>query len=335
MASLKKMSSLTFLIEINMNNHFDVIVIGAGAAGLTAGIYLSRAKIKTLILNEGAVGGQMVLTHEIANYPGVENINGYGLARIMKSQAVKFGCIIKSNIKVSSMELNDEIKKVIVNDEEIYTSNAVIISTGGKSRTIGAIGEDEFKGKGISYCATCDGDFFQDKEIIVVGGGNSALEEAVSLTKYASRVTVVHQFDHFQALEHYVDEAKKNDKISFIMESKIIEFTGDEKLESVKIQNQATGVISTMKIDGVFIFIGYVPNTESLNGIVELNQWNEIVVDKDMKTNLPGVFAAGDSIQKRYRQVTTAVADGTIAALSASEYINNLKKEVAEKELVH
>jgi thioredoxin reductase (NADPH) len=318
-----------------MDNHFDVIVIGAGAAGLTAGIYLSRAKIKTLILNEGAVGGQMVLTHEIANYPGVENISGYGLARIMKSQALKFGCMIKSNIKVSSMELNDEIKKVIINDEEIYTSNAVIISTGGKSRTIGAIGEDEFKGKGISYCATCDGDFFQDKEIIVVGGGNSALEEAVSLTKYASKVTVVHQFDHFQALEHYVDEAKKNEKINFIMESKIVEFIGDEKLESVKIQHQSTGEISSMKIDGVFIFIGYVPNTESLHGIVDLNQWNEIVVDKDLKTNLHGVFAAGDSVNKKYRQVTTAVADGTIAALGAAEYINNLKKEVALHDFVH
>jgi thioredoxin reductase (NADPH) len=318
-----------------MDNHFDVIVIGAGAAGLTAGIYLSRAKVKTLILNEGAVGGQMVLTHEIANYPGVENISGYELARTMKLQAQKFGCTIKSNTKITSLNLADELKKVIVNGKYVYTSDAVIIATGGRSRMIGALGEDKFKGKGISYCATCDGDFFQDKEIIVVGGGNSALEEAVSLTKYASRLTIVHQFDHFQAFEHYVDEAKKNEKISFIMESKIIEFIGDEKLESVKIQNQVTREITEMKIDGVFIFIGYVPNTESLEGIIELNQWKEIVVDKDMKTNIPGVFAAGDSIQKRYRQVTTAVADGTIAALSAAEYVNNLKKELSEHELVH
>jgi len=317
-----------------MENHFDAIIIGAGAAGLTAGIYLSRAKVNTLILNEGAVGGQMVLTHEIANYPGVENVSGYTLARTMKTQAQKFGCKIKSNIKITSLELNDEIKKVVLNEKDVYTSNAVIIATGGKSRMIGAIGEEEFKGKGISYCATCDGDFFQDKEIIVVGGGNSALEEAVSLTKYASKITVVHQFDHFQALEHYVEEAKKNEKISFIMESKIVEFIGNEKLEEVKIQNQRTGEISRMKIDGAFVFIGYVPNTETFQGIIDLNQWNEIVVDKDMRTNLPGVFAAGDSIQKRYRQVTTAVADGTIAALTAAEYINNLKKEIAEQELV-
>ncbi len=309
-----------------MDNHFDAIIIGAGAAGLTAGIYLSRAKVKTLILNEGAVGGQMVLTHEIANYPGVENISGYELARTMKSQAQKFGCIIKSNVKITSLELNDDVKKITVNDKDVYTANAIIISTGGKSRMIGAISENEFKGKGISYCATCDGDFFQDKEIIVVGGGNSALEEAVSLTKYASKVMIIHQFDHFQALEHYVDEAKKNEKINFIMESKIIEFVGDEKLESVKVQHQSTSEITEMKIDGVFIFIGYVPNTESLEGLIELNKWKEIVVDKDMKTNVMGVFAAGDSIQKKYRQVTTAVADGTIAALSAADFINSLKK---------
>lgn len=318
-----------------MNNHFDVIVIGAGAAGLTAGIYLSRAKMRTLILNEGVVGGQMVLTHEIANYPGVENISGYELARIMKTQAQKFGCTIKSNLKITALNLDNELKKVTVNNKDVYTSNAVIISTGGKSRMIGAIGEDKFKGKGISYCATCDGDFFQDKEIIVVGGGNSALEEAVSLTKYASKVTIVHQFDHFQALEHYIDEAKKNEKINFIMESKIIEFIGDEKLEYVVLQDQTTNEISRMKIDGVFIFIGYVPNTESLEGLIEINQWKEIVVDKDLKTNLQGVYAAGDSIQKKYRQVTTAVADGTIAALSAIEYVSNLKKEINEQELVH
>jgi thioredoxin reductase (NADPH) len=309
-----------------MDKHFDVIVIGGGAAGLTAGIYLSRAKLNTLILNEGAIGGQMVLTHEIANYPGIENISGYELARKMKSQAQKFGCSIKSNIKITSLELKEEIKRIIVNDNDVFTSDAVIIATGGKSRMIGAIGENDFKGKGISYCATCDGDFFQDKEIIVVGGGNSALEEAVSLTRYASKVTIVHQFDHFQAFEYYVNEAKKNSKIDFIMESKIIEFIGNEKLSSVRIQNQRTEEISEMKIDGAFIFIGYVPNTETLEGIIELNESKEIIVDKNLMTNLPGVYAAGDSIQKRYRQVTTAVGDGTIAALGAAEYINNLRK---------
>jgi len=312
---------------MEMENHFDVIVIGGGPAGLTAGIYLSRAKLNTLILNEGTAGGQLILTHEVANYPGFESISGYELARNMKSQAQKFGCKIKSNIKITSLDFKDDIKRVTVNDKEVFTSNAVIMALGGRSRTVGAPGEDHFKGKGISYCATCDGDFFQDKEIIVVGGGNSALEEAVSLTKYASKVTVVHQFDHFQAFEHYVNEAKNNSKISFMMESKITEFIGTEKLSSVKIQNQRTDEISEMPIDGVFIFIGYVPNTENLEGIVNLNKWKEIIVDSDLMTNVSGVYAAGDCVPKKYRQITTAVADGTVAALSAAEFINNLKKQ--------
>lgn len=310
-----------------MHNHFDSIIIGAGAAGLTAGIYLSRAKVSTLILNEGTVGGQLVLTHEVANYPGVEHISGYELARTMKQQSMSFGCKIRSNLKVTSLQLEGEIKTVQINNKETFTAHSVIIATGGKSRMIGAPGEAEFKGKGISYCATCDGDFFQDKEIIVVGGGNAALEEAVSLTKYASKVTIMHQFDHFQAFEQYIDEAKKNEKINFIMETKITQFMGDEKLQRVTLEHIPSGDISEMKIDGVFIFIGYVPNTESLEGIIALNPNKEIIVNSNMETNIPGVFAAGDSIVKRFRQVTTAVADGTIAALVSADYINNIKKQ--------
>jgi thioredoxin reductase (NADPH) len=312
------------------NYNFDVIVIGGGAAGLTAGIYLSRAKMKTLILNEGTIGGQMILTHEIANYPGVENVSGYQLANTMKKQAKSFGAELRGNIRITAMEIEGEIKTVEVNDKDVYTANAVILATGGKSRTLGVSGEDNFKGRGISYCATCDGDFFQDKKVIVVGGGNSALEEAVSLTKYASSLTIVHQFDHFQAFEHAIKEASENPKIDFIMESKIVEFIGDEKLSKVKIENLSTKEITEMDVDGVFIFIGYVPNTEKFAGKVELNQYGEIVTNNLMNTNVEGVFAAGDTIQKRYRQVTTAVADGTVAALSAAEYVNNLKKELAQ-----
>jgi len=176
-------------------------VIGAGPAGLTAGIYLSRARVKTLILSEGTVGGQMILTHEIANYPGVESTSGYQLSIIMRNQAKKFGCDIKSNIQVKSLLLEGDHKEVVLSDGSRYSADAIILSPGGRSRTLGVQGEDKLKGKGISYCATCDGDFFTNKEIIVVGGGNSALEEAVSLTKYASKVTLVHQFDHFQAFE--------------------------------------------------------------------------------------------------------------------------------------
>jgi thioredoxin reductase (NADPH) len=305
--------------------HYDTIVIGGGPAGLTAGMYLARARVRTLIINEGAAGGQMVLTHEIANYPGVENISGYQLANIMRKQAKTFGCDIKSNISITQFNLQGELKSIHTEDGKTYTANAIILAPGGRSRTLNVPGEAQFKGRGISYCATCDGDFFTGKEIVVVGGGNSALEEAVSLTKYATKVTIIHQFDHFQAFEHAIAEAKSNPKINFLLESAITTFHGSEKLEAIDIKNLKNGEITRFATDGVFIFIGYVPNTEFLNHAVETNQWGEITVTGDMATNIPGVFAAGDSIAKRYRQLTTAVSDGTIAALAASDYLHHLK----------
>ncbi len=320
---------------MNTNNHFDAIVIGGGPAGMTAGIYLSRARLKTLIISDGVLGGQMVLTHEIANYPGVESISGYQLSNIMKKQAKSFGCVIKSNSRVTDLQIEGEIKSVTLSDGTTYTSNAIILTPGGRSRTLNVPGEAAFKGQGISYCATCDGDFFTGKEIVVVGGGNSALEEAVSLTKYATKVTIVHQFDHFQAFEYAVEEAKANPKIHFIMESTITGFHGNEKMERVDIKNIKTGEVQNFATDGVFIFIGYVPNTEFLKGKVDMNQWNEILVNSDMATSIPGVYAAGDSIVKRYRQVTTAVGDGTIAALAASGYIHQLKSRHLHETLAH
>jgi thioredoxin reductase (NADPH) len=310
---------------MNANNHFDAMVLGAGPAGLTAGIYLSRARLKTLIVDEGTVGGQMVLTHEIANYPGVENISGYQLANIMKKQAKSFGCEIKGNTSVINIDISGELKTLTLSDGSLFTSDVLILTPGGRSRTLGVQGESRFKGKGISYCATCDGDFFTNKEIVVVGGGNSALEEAVSLTKYASKVTIVHQFDHFQAFEHAIEDARNNPKIHFIMESAIISFNGKENLESVDIKNLKSGKTKNFRTDGTFVFIGYLPNTEFLAGKVDLNKWGEIVVQNDMSSSVEGVFAAGDSTAKRYRQVTTAVGDGTIAALAASGFLNELK----------
>ena len=312
---------------MDAKNHYDTIVIGAGPAGLTAGIYLSRARLRTLILNEGTVGGQMVLTHEIANYPGVESISGYQLANIMKKQAKNFGCNIMANIIIENIEFEGEQKSVSLSDGRSFTADSIILTPGGRSRTLNMPGENSFKGKGISYCATCDGDFFTDKEIVVVGGGNSALEEAVSLTKYASKVTIVHQFDHFQAFEFAIEEARNHPKISFMMESTITAFHGTENLESVDIKNLKTGLTTNFKTDGVFIFIGYIPNTEFIKGKIELNKWGEIVVNNDLSTNIEGVYAAGDSIAKRYRQVTTAVADGTVAALAASNYLHEIKSK--------
>ncbi|NPA69110.1 MAG: thioredoxin-disulfide reductase [Chlorobi bacterium] len=302
---------------------YDVIILGGGPAGLTAGIYLSRAKINTLILNEGITGGQMSLTHEIANYPGIESISGYMLSRNMQKQAESFGCKILSNIKVTGFDFSSEIKNVTVENRGVFGAKSVIISTGGKSRELNVPGEKEFAGRGVSYCATCDGDFFRDKEIIVVGGGNSALEEAVALTQYASKVTVVHEFDYFQANKKAVDEAVNHPKIDFVLNSTVSGFYGSQSLEKVKIKNLKTGEEVEREIDGVFVFIGYVPQTEPFRDVLNLTERGEIIVDENMATNIKGVFAAGDCIAKRFRQITTAVADGTKAALNITEYLQS------------
>lgn len=308
-----------------MDKIFDVIILGGGAAGLTAGIYSSRAKLSTLILNQGAIGGQMILTNEIANYPGVETTQGYMLANTMKMQAKKFGCVIKSNLKISKYELTEPIKTIYLEDGRIFKGKTVILAPGGQPRPLNIEGELQFKGSGISYCATCDGDFFTDKEIVVIGGGNSALEEAVSLTKYASKVTIIHQFDHFQGFQHAIDEAKANPKIEIVMETEPRAFIGDEKLTKIQLEHLPSGKEYELETEGAFIFIGYVPGTKDMPSELVLNKNGEIITDSEMKTNISGVFAAGDCIQKRYRQVSTAVADGTIAALSAADYLNNNK----------
>ncbi len=303
-----------------MENTYDVIVLGGGAAGLTAGIYLSRAKVRTLILNEGMIGGQMILTYEIANFPGVELTSGFQLSMTMKKQAESFGCEIQQNVQIINVNLKNKIKTVTVADKQ-YSAESVIIATGGRSRNLGVEGEDVFKGRGISYCATCDGDFYTGQDIIVVGGGNSALEEAVSLTKYAKSVTVVHQFDHFQAFEYAVEVAKSNDKISFVMESAIEGFYGDEKVKYVNIKNIKTNEVYKKEIDGVFIFIGYAANSDKVKDQVMLNNYGEIISDLNMATNVEGIFVAGDVREKKVRQIATAVSDGAIAAVNAIEFV--------------
>jgi len=308
-----------------MNNNYDVIILGSGPAGLTAGIYLARARHSVLILDEGTVGGQVTLSHAVANYPGVEEISGYKLGARMKKQAQEFGCKIISNCEITGFDIQGIDKVVEVDDEDSYTSKAVIIAVGGVPRNLGIESEQRLKGSGISYCATCDGDFFQDKDIVVVGGGNSALEEAVSLTKYASSVTVVHQFDNFQAYRFAVKDAEKNDKISFMMEAEVIDFVGNDNLEKVLVKSINTGKITEIDASGAFIFIGYIPNSEQFKGILKLTDSGEIITDDELRTNISGVFAAGDVRAKKVRQITTAVADGTISALSAVEYI---RKEI-------
>jgi len=306
-----------------MKQRFDVIVLGGGPAGLSAGIYLGRGRLKTLIVDTGTIGGQTVFSYSVANYPGVEETAGMAISRIMLNQAKHFGCKVISQAEISSLELGTKEKTVVVEDEGTFLTRAIIVATGGIPRTLGLESENRFKGKGISYCATCDGDFFTNKPIVAIGGGNSALEEALALTQFASKVTVVHEFDHFQAQPWVVSEAEANPKIDFLMEQDILDFEGDEKLERVIVTHKKTGERTVIHADGCFIFIGYVPNTSEFRDLLELTDSGEIIVDEDMRTGVPGVFAAGDVRSKRYRQITTAVADGTIAALSAAEYIQH------------
>jgi thioredoxin reductase (NADPH) len=302
---------------------YDAIILGAGPAGLTAGIYMSRAHKKVVILDSGTIGGQVILSHKVANYPGVEEILGYQLARQMKKQAKSFGCFISSSVEIEDVSLEAETKEVHIRGGEVYRAPVLIIATGGTPRKLGIQGELDYQGRGISYCATCDGDFFTDQDIMVVGGGNSALEEAVTLTEYASSVTIVHQFDHFQAYPYAVEEARSNDKISFIMESEVVDFSGNEGVTGVTVRNRRTGDESILDVTGVFVFIGYVPNSTLFRDELELTEGGEIITDDQMRTGVAGVLAAGDVRQKRFRQITTAVSDGTIAALSALEYLKD------------
>jgi len=299
---------------------YDTLIIGAGPAGLTAGIYLSRARQRVLILDSGSGGGQVTLTHAVANYPGMGETFGYKLASEMKKQAVGFGCEILTNQKILSFELGGE-EKIVKTGKGDYSGKTLIIAAGGKPRTLGLESEKKFQGTGISYCATCDGDFFTGEDIIVVGGGNSALEEAVSLTQYAKSVTIVHQFDHFQGYPHAVKAAEENPKIKFMMESFVDEFLGDETLTGVRVRDKNTGGITELSVTGAFILIGYVPGTEPFSGFVDLNNRGEIITDEGMATNIKGVFAAGDIRAKKFRQITTAVSDGTVAALNAMEFM--------------
>lgn len=304
-----------------MTEKYDVIIIGGGPAGLTAGIYLGRARLRTLILDKGVIGGQMVLSYKVANYPGVETTSGQEIAQTMLRQAKSFGAHVISQAEITKLDISGTRKIVEVEDEGIFEAPAVILAPGGRPRSLGLDSEQGFKGHGISYCATCDGDFFTDKQIVVVGGGNSALEEAVSLTKYASKVTIVHILPEFQAQPYAVAEAMKNEKIEILKQHRVVRFEGEEKLEGVVVEDVETGKVRTIDSEGCFVFIGYVANTEEFKGILEMNNYGEIRANDRLETNVSGVFVAGDSREKKYRQITTAVSDGTIAALSAIEYV--------------
>lgn len=310
-----------------MENVYDLVIIGAGPAGLSAGLYGSRAKLNTLIIEKDKTGGQIVITHEVANYPGsVREATGPSLVARMVEQCEEFGAKrVKDTIE--SVELDGDIK-VLKGQKDEYRAKAVIIATGASPRKIGCPGEKELTGKGVSYCATCDADFFEDFEVFVVGGGDSALEEAMYLTKFARKVTVVHRRQGFRCAKSVLEKSQANPKIEFLLDTVVEEIKGDGLLESIVFKNKVTGETHEYFADeedgtmGLFVFVGLVSQTELFKDKVDMNEQGYIITDQDMKTNIPGVFAAGDVREKSLRQVVTASGDGAIAAVIAEKFID-------------
>ncbi|AHF06575.1 thioredoxin-disulfide reductase [Desulfitobacterium metallireducens] len=304
----------------------DVLVLGGGPAGLTTAIYASRSRLRTIVIEEGIAGGQAATTYHIANYPGTPGtLGGKVLMENMITQAKSFGTEIHDLKEVFSIDLNGKTKEIVTEDT-VYHAPVVVIATGAESRRLPAEGEADFRGNGVHYCATCDGAMYQDADnVIVVGGGNSAVEEAVYLTKFAKHVTILHQFDHFQASKTAQEEAAANDKISVIWDSEVRSLLGEKHLTGVKIQNVKTHEESKVEANGVFVYIGMQPRTQLLKDQLKINDWGYIESDSEMRTNIEGVFVAGDVRSKTVRQVATAVGDGAVAAVNAERYLASHK----------
>lgn len=300
---------------------YDVIILGGGPGGLTAGLYLCQAKINTVLVDISLPGGHVSTTHEVSNYPGfIDPQAGYMLSHNMSEQTKMCGTVFKVAVDVTRVDL---VKKEVVIDEfETIRAKRIIIATGTTPNLTGAKGERELKGKGISYCATCDAKYFVDKEVIVIGGGNSAVEESDFISRFASKVTIIHQFATFTANKTAQEKLLANPKIHpvFLHEPRSFRKENDQMV--VEVEDLNTKELKTLTADGVFIFIGMKPNLGLFTDKLELDQWGYIKTDDEMRTSIPGVYAVGDVISKKYRQITTAVADGTIAAISIAKELD-------------
>ena len=303
---------------------YDVVIFGGGPSGLSAGIYTSRARLKTLLIEKAGCGGQIAITDHLENYPGFEEgINGFELAVKMEKQARTFGCEITYG-EVISIQEQQETKKVILSDNKEVLTKTIIIASGANFKKLGVPGEKEFIGKGVSYCATCDGPFFRDKEIAVVGGGDSALQEALYLTKFVKKVNLIHRRDAFRAAKILQEKVFNEPKINIIYDTVIEEISGSQSVEKIKLKNVKTGNLTDLAINGIFVFVGWLPNTAYLQQTeIKLNQNGYIVTDANMKTSVNGIFACGDVREKILRQVVTAAGDGATAAISAQHYLEN------------
>jgi thioredoxin reductase (NADPH) len=304
----------------------DVLILGAGPAGLSAAIYASRAMMKTIVLDISVPGGQAASTYHVANYPGTPGvISGKDLIANMRAQALSFGAQIDDLKEISAVDLHGD-RKTVQTEDTIYKGVALIIASGAKPRSLPVEGADEYKGRGVHYCATCDGSMYEGGRVVVVGGGNSALEEALYLARIASGVTIIHQLDYFQATRIYQEEVYANDKIDVIWNSKVRQINGQEdSLESLLIENLKTHELSEVPADGAFIYIGFQPATDLYADQIELDELGYIIAAEDTITEVPGVFVAGDIRSKPLRQVVTAAADGAVAGTMAERYVVALR----------
>lgn len=300
---------------------YDLIIIGAGPAGLTAALYASRAGLKTLVLEKGIIGGQIATTPVIENWPGTEQISGIELMEAFAKHAKKFGTEIKENHEVLGFE-EDKNEKIVITRKGNFKAKAIIISTGAREKKLGVKGEDEFKGRGVSYCAVCDAPFYRDKIVAVIGGGNSALEEANYLSNFAKKVFIIHRRSSFRAEKAVEEKVRKNNKIELILDTIVEEILGENKVTGIKIKNLKTNEVKILEVDGVFIYIGMQPNSEFVKGKVELDSAGYIKINEKGETSVKGVFAAGDVTSSLVKQVITSAAEGARAAIFAEKYIN-------------
>jgi thioredoxin reductase (NADPH) len=299
-------------------SEFDVIILGGGPGGLTAGLYLCQARVNTVLIDIALPGGQVSTTHEVSNYPGfIEPQPGYLLSHNMSEQTKLCGTIYKVAVDVTKVDL--EKKEILIDEFETIKAKKIVIATGTSPNPTGAKGERELKGQGISYCATCDAKYFVDKEVVIIGGGNSAVEESDFISKFASKITMVHQFDKLTSNKQAQEKILANPKINVLYENEPRAFFKEADKMITEIENLKTKKISKLVSDGVFIFIGMQPNTSLFKEKLEVDKWGFIKTNEDMKTNIPDVYAVGDVVSKKYRQITTAVADGTIAAISIAK----------------
>lgn len=311
-------------MEEERSKIYEVIIVGGGPAGLTAGLYTSRARLHTLLIESGLFGGQIITTELIENYPGFpKGINGAELSQLMEEQAKRFGLDIV-NQEVLGVRLEGD-QKVVQTYESVYYTETLIISSGTEYRRLGVPGEEKLVGKGVSFCATCDGAFFKDSKIVVVGGGDSALTEALFLTKFAREVTIVHRRDALRATKIYQERAFANPKIKFLWNSVVQEIKGDKMVQSIRVKNVKTGEVKEFEAEGVFLFVGIAPKTQFLKGLVQMDEGGYILTNENCETSVKGIFAAGDCRKKLLRQITTAVGDGATAAFAAEKYLEGNK----------